>query len=65
MSINLLTLSGLSANISADKPSNVCRKVYGQVKNLLSPAGLETVFGVARPNVTNLLTLAGLWTLFG
>ena len=33
--------------------------------NLLTLAGLRTVFGVAGPSVTNLLTLAGLWTLVG
>ena len=37
----------------------------GQVINLLTLAGVWTVFGVAGPSVTNLLTLAGLWTLFG
>ena len=35
------------------------------VKNLLTLAGLSTLFGVVRHSVTNLLTLAGLWTLFG
>ena len=33
------------------------------VKNLLTLAGLSTLFGVVRHSVTNLLTLAGLWTL--
>ena len=40
----------------------------GQVINLLTLAGLWTVFGVPGPSVTgvtNLLTLAGLWTIFG
>ena len=35
------------------------------VTNLLTLAGLWTLFGVVRPSVTDLLTLAGLWTLFG
>ena len=35
------------------------------VTNLLTLAGLWTLFGVVRPSVINLLTLAGLWTLFG
>ena len=34
------------------------------VTNLLTLAGLWTLFCVVRPSVTNLLTLAGLWTLF-
>ena len=34
------------------------------VINLLTLAGLRTVFGGAGPSVTNLLTLEGLWTLF-
>ena len=35
------------------------------VTNLLTLAGLWTLFVVVRPNVTNLVTLASLWTLFG
>ena len=35
------------------------------VINLLTLAGLQTVFSVAGPSVTHLLTLEGLWTLFG
>ena len=46
MSINLLTLAGLSTNISVDKPANLCMcMVNGQVINLLTLADLRTVFG--------------------
>ena len=67
MSIDLLTLAGLSTNFSVDRPANPGRsmvklqtcwpwQVYGQFS--VSP----TIFW---PGVTNLLTRAGLWTLFG
>ena len=55
--MNMLTLAGLFATISADKAANICRCTV----KLLTLA----VFGVAGPGVTNRLILAGLWTLFG
>ena len=58
---NLLTLAGVSTNISAHKAATICKCT---VKKLLTLAGLRTVFGVAGPNVTNLLALSGLWTLY-
>ena len=47
---NLLTLEGLSANISTDKPAERLQ-VYGKAINLLALAGLWTVFGVVGPTV--------------